>query len=56
MNPAVPAPALSGISGGIFAPSLASGAGVGVDLALWLSRFSPRVLTPRVLTMPRRVN
>jgi chloride channel protein, CIC family len=35
---------LSGIPGGIFAPSLASGAGVGADLARWLPQFSPQVL------------
>jgi H+/Cl- antiporter ClcA len=35
---------LSGIPGGIFAPSLASGAGVGADLAQWLPQFSPQVL------------
>ncbi len=35
---------LSGIPGGIFAPSLASGAGVGADLAQWLPQISPHVL------------
>ncbi len=35
---------LSGIPGGIFAPSLASGAGVGADLAHLLPQVSPQVL------------
>jgi H+/Cl- antiporter ClcA len=35
---------LSGIPGGIFAPSLASGAGVGADLAQVFPQFSPQVL------------
>jgi len=34
---------LSGIPGGIFAPSLASGAGVGADLALLFPQLSPQV-------------
>jgi H+/Cl- antiporter ClcA len=34
---------LSGIPGGIFAPSLASGAGVGADLAQVFPQFSPQV-------------
>jgi H+/Cl- antiporter ClcA len=35
---------LSGIPGGIFAPSLAAGAGVGANLAQWLPQISPQVL------------
>jgi H+/Cl- antiporter ClcA len=35
---------LSGIPGGIFAPSLAAGAGVGADLAQLLPQISPHVL------------
>jgi len=35
---------LSGIPGGIFAPSLASGAGVGADLALLFPSLTPQVL------------
>ena len=34
---------LSGIPGGIFAPSLATGAGVGADLAPWFPQLSPQV-------------
>jgi len=34
---------LSGIPGGIFAPSLATGAGVGADLAPWFPHLSPQV-------------
>lgn len=35
---------LSGIPGGIFAPSLAAGAGAGADLALLVPQISPQVL------------
>jgi len=35
---------LSGIPGGIFAPSLAAGAGFGADLAQWIPQIAPNVL------------